>query len=221
MTGRYNQSEGGEVRAKPLKDFTEDFFFARMRASAEENRAIAVDAEGGQNFKRQIGIQADVRGVVFDAADVVNVIAGYAERDPPFDVLRFLDTDTVETTEGRRDEKKETVKARFGSLRKTGVDERERDAPVAGFRGEIWPDFRFNQNDPNRLDRSEGASHDRPEIQRTVEHFHLLVRFGVRDLESGCGGGREDAKKIWIELAKLCAQLQGHRDFADSIRIFF
>jgi hypothetical protein len=57
--------------------------------------------------------------------------------------------------------------------------------PIARFGREIRPDFGFDQNDADRPNERESASDDRPEIQRGIEHFDLLVRFGIRDLEPG------------------------------------
>jgi len=203
MPGRDNQSERREIRPKPLKYFTENFLFARMGASAEENGTVAIDPEVSENFQRQIGIQSHPDGIVFDAADMMNALARHAQPDPPLDVVRLLDANGVETTKSRRDEKKESVKSPFGSFRETSVDEREWNATAARARSKIRPDFCFNENDANRPNGSEGALHDWPEIQRAVEDFHSFIRFGARHLESGRGRRAEHAKKIRIELPKL------------------
>ena len=103
MTGRDNQSEGGEVRAEPLKNFTEDLFFAGMRASAEKNGTIAIDPEAGEKFERQVGIQPYLGRIIFDAADIVNALARDAETHPALDVVRLLNANGIKTPKGRRD----------------------------------------------------------------------------------------------------------------------
>ena len=57
MARRDDQREGREVGPKSLENFAENFFFAAMRAAAEENRPIAVDPESPQNLPGQVGIQ--------------------------------------------------------------------------------------------------------------------------------------------------------------------
>src|SRR5438067_10500479 len=146
----------------------------------------------------------------------MNSVARNAEGHPAFHVLRLLDADRIETTKGGRDERTKTLEPRFGPLRQTGVDQRERNPSITRFRGEVRPDLRFDYHNPDRIDCGKGPAHDRPEIERAIENFHPLVRFRVRDLESGRGGSREHAKKIRIELAELGRQLQRDRDFADA-----
>jgi len=219
MSGRDNQSECREVGMKPLKDFTEDFLFARVRASAEENGTIAVDAEPGQNLKRQIGIQSHVSGIVFNTADVLNAIARHAEPDPALNVIRFLDADSIETTKSRRDQDKETAETRFGSFRKTRVNERQRDASSLRFRGEIRPDFSFHEDDADGANHGESAPDDWPKIERIVEDLHPVTGFGIRNLEARRGCCRQDAEKIWIELAQFRGQFQRDCNFADADRV--
>src|SRR5438067_2634635 len=146
----------------------------------------------------------------------MNSVARNAEGHPAFHVLRLLDADRIETTKGGRDERTKTLEPRFGPLRQTGVDQRERNPSITRFRGEVRPDLRFDYHNPDRIDCGKGPAHDRPEIERAIENFHPLVRFRVRDLESGRGGSGEHAKKIRIELAELGRQLQRDRDFADA-----
>ena len=59
-------------------------------------------------------------------------------------VVRFLNADRIQATEGRRDERTKTLKTRFGSLRQARVDQRERNAAVARFRGEVRPNLGFH-----------------------------------------------------------------------------
>ena len=50
-----SMSAGNSVRSL-LENFAEHFFFARMRAAAEENRPVCVDPEGPQDLPGQIRI---------------------------------------------------------------------------------------------------------------------------------------------------------------------
>ena len=88
-----------------------------MRASAEENRPISIDPESPQDLPGQIRIHSRLRRIVFDAADVMNPLSRNAERNPAFDIFRFLNANEIETTKGRRDQEKETAEPPFRSLR--------------------------------------------------------------------------------------------------------
>ena len=46
----------GKFGPQSLKNLAEDFFFAGVRAAAEENRPVAVDPEGPQDLPGQIRI---------------------------------------------------------------------------------------------------------------------------------------------------------------------
>jgi len=216
MAGRNDHRKRWKIGSETLKDFPENFFFAGVRAPAEKNRPVAVDAERPQDLQRKIGVQPDVQRIVFDAPDVVDAFTPNTERDPTFHVFGLLDADRVETTERRRDERTKTMEARFGPIREPRIDQRERDPPVARFRGEIWPDFGFDQNDADWPNEGEGASRHGPKIQRTIKNFDSLVRFGVCHLKPRRSRCREDAKEFRIELAKLRAQFQSDGDFADA-----
>ena len=126
-----------------------------------------------------------------------------AERNPAFHVLWFLNADRVETAKRRLDEKTKSAKARFRSLREAGVYQGERKAAAARFRGEVRPHFRFHQHDSDRPDHREGPPHDRPEIERTVENFHILAGFRCRNTEAGRGRRGEHAEELGIELTKF------------------
>lgn len=117
MTRRNDQSKRREVYSKTLKDFAENFLLASVRASAEEDRTVAINPKAAQDFERQVWIQPDVRGIVFDAADVMNSVARNSELDPAFHILAFLDADRIEAAKGRPNEKTKTAKARFRSFR--------------------------------------------------------------------------------------------------------
>src|SRR5205085_1399444 len=120
--------------------------------------------ETAQEIERR-GRQRHLARIVFDASDVMNPLARNSESDPAFHIFRLLDADGIEITKGRRDQKTKAMKPRFGSFRQARVYEGERDTPVPRFGGEIWPDFRFDQNDSHRPNEGERAAHDRPEIE--------------------------------------------------------
>jgi hypothetical protein len=203
MPGGDNQNESREIHSKALKNFAENFLFARMGASAEQNRAITIDSEAAKNFERQFRVQPDVRWIVLDAADMVNAIAGNSESSPPFDIFRFLDANGIETAKRWSDEKTKTLEACLGSVREAGVDKGERNPAMMGLGREVGPDLGFDQYNPDGTDGSKGATHDRPEVERAVENLHALTGFGVRDMEAGRRGGGKDEEEVGIELLEF------------------
>src|SRR5713226_283352 len=109
--------------------------------------------------------------IVLDAANDVNVFSENADGGPSVDVRRFLHTNEIEKSKRRRHKKSEPLKSFFRSRRQPGVDQCEWDAARLGCGSEIRPNCRFDENNLCRLNRHEGTSHYRPEIERRVKHL--------------------------------------------------
>ena len=86
--------------------------------------------------------------VEFDAAGYMDSVSRNTERHPSLDITLFWYTHQIEEPERWRDEKSETSIASLRARRQSCVDQREGDPARVRRRGEVGPNFCFNENDP-------------------------------------------------------------------------
>src|SRR5438270_275736 len=86
-------------------------------------------------------------------------------------------------------------------------------------RDQVWPDFGFDQNNSLRSNDSEGATHNRPEIERVIHHFDPRRSVATRKRKSGCRRRGKNATQIRLKNAYLPGQLQRDADFAHANRV--
>src|ERR1700730_10035694 len=86
-------------------------------------------------------------------------------------------------------------------------------------RNQVRPDFGFDQNNSRRSNDSEGAAHNRPEIERIIHHFDPWRSAATRKRKSGCRRRGKNATQIRLKNAHLPGQLQRDADFANANRV--
>src|SRR5712691_4974811 len=157
--------------------------------------------------------------IVLDAANDVNVFSENADGGPSDDVRRFLHTNEIEKSKRRRHKKSEPPKPFFRSRRQPGVDQRERDAARVGCGSEIRPNFRFDENDLHGLNRRESASHDRPEIERRVEHLDPTRNMLACKRKPGCRGRGQNKAHLRLKLPDRFREFERDYDLAHADRM--
>src|SRR5438552_9362784 len=154
-----------------------------MGASAEEHESFWIHMTEADLLRLFLNVR-----VVLDAASHTDSVARNTERGPPVGVLSFWYANQIQKPEGRRDKKSKPPVSSFGARGEPRVHERKRNAARVRFSGEIWPNLRFNQNDPRGTNDRKSATHDRPVIKRRVHDFDPRRRIFIRQGESRCGG---------------------------------
>lgn len=112
-----DQNEFGKFEAHAPEDAGQNFFLARVRATAEENRSLAINAKTAKNFRghRRVAVRFD--RIVLNAANKLDSTPRYSETDPSVDISGLLHADEIEAAKSRCDKSPEATKSPLRTLR--------------------------------------------------------------------------------------------------------
>src|SRR5437667_3807480 len=162
---------------------------------------------------------ARIERIVFDVANRLNSRWLDAKILPSFRILDRRHTNQIEPAKSGRDEKSEATKSSFRARSLACVRQHHGNFPFPRLRYQIWPHFRFDQDDLLWRSDPKRPAHDRPKIKRRVENLHPFRRSFFCERMSGCRGGSEDAIQIRLERAQLISKFQCNYNFTDADRM--